>query len=117
MAVLRPKRSPNVPSMGAPNRMPNKLALNAGPNAFAGRCQTLASSGAAEASAEISKPSASIARNDQSNRLTLNQPNLCSSTNASILSGRLTLRPGSFLVGVDLDQAIEQVAPIQQGLY
>src|SRR3974377_948037 len=117
MAVLRPKRSPNVPSRGAPNSMPIKLPRNAGPNAFAGRCQLRASSGAAEASAEISKPSASIARNDHSKRFTLNQTNLCSSTKASISSRRLTLEPSrSLLVGVDLDQAIEQVAPIEQGL-
>src|SRR5580658_627714 len=86
MAARRPKRSPPMPSSGAPMRMPNRLALKAGANACGATCQVLASSGAADARAEISKPSASIARNDQASRLRLKRPNFCPSTNSSMRS-------------------------------
>ncbi len=48
MQDLRPIRSPSQPNSGAPNMMPNRLALNTGAKAARCRCQALSRLGAAK---------------------------------------------------------------------
>lgn len=82
-AALLPNWAPRVQN-------PDSITADAIVNAAGATCHVRARSGAAEASPAISKPSATIARNDQASRFMLKRPNFCPFINSSSCSTWLT---------------------------